>query len=133
MDPLRKTLPDYTPIVDRQFYIRGLDCRMVDLSDLKDFILPPADEIATAVTDSLNYHLGTVKGRTRLHALHSSLTAAGIDATIFPTEAALTTDGPDGVGAIAVDNEAATFTDTRKVALSLTSPFPSCTPQPFRK
>jgi hypothetical protein len=48
-----------------------------------------------------------------------------IEVTNFPTEASLsTTDEPDGVGAAAMGNEAATFTDTRKVVLSLTSPFP---------
>jgi hypothetical protein len=71
--------------------------------------------MATTVTDSLNCHLidlNTWRGRTGIQALHSCLTAAGIDATSFPTEAALTTDGPDGVGGIAMDNEPATFTDT---------------------
>jgi hypothetical protein len=46
-------------------------------------------------------------------------------------EAALTTDGPDGVGAIAMGNEDASFTDTRKVVRSLTTP--SSTLQPSRK
>jgi hypothetical protein len=31
--PLRTTLPNYTPIVDRQFCKWGLDCRMVELSN----------------------------------------------------------------------------------------------------
>jgi hypothetical protein len=51
----------------------------------------------------------------------------GIDATGFRTEAALTTGGPDGVGAIdrpAMGNEADTITDTRKVFLNLTSLLP---------
>jgi hypothetical protein len=52
---LRTTLPDYIHTIDRQFYIWGLDCRMVELSDFTDFILPLADEMATVVTDSLNY------------------------------------------------------------------------------
>jgi hypothetical protein len=97
---------------------------MIEVSDFKDFILPPADQMATTVTDSLNYQLEIAKGQTGQHALHSSLTAAGIDATSFPTEVALTTDGPDGVGANAMVNEAATFTDTRKVVASRTSPLP---------
>jgi hypothetical protein len=82
--------------------------------------------MATAVTDSINYHLNTARGTTGLHALHYTLTATGIDVANFPTEAALTADGPDGVGAIAIDNEAATtFTDTRKaVVLGLITPFP---------
>jgi hypothetical protein len=105
---------------------------MVELSNFTDFILPPSDKISTAATDSLNYHFNTTKGQPGLHALHSSFIAAGIDASGFPTKVALSTDGPDGVGAIAMGNEAATFTDTRKVVLSLASPFP-CTPQPFRK
>jgi hypothetical protein len=92
---------------------------MVELSNLPEFILLPAAQMAIAVTDSLNFHLITAKGHTRLHGLPSSLDASG-----FPTEAALTTDGPDGVGAIATGNEVDTFTDTRKVVLRLTSPFP---------
>jgi hypothetical protein len=100
---------------------------MVELSDFKGFILPSDDKMFTAITDSLNYHLDTTKGRTGLHVVHSFLTAAGIDATSFPTEAALTIDGPEGVVAIAMDTEVATFTDTRKVVLSFTPPFPSTT------
>jgi hypothetical protein len=96
---------------------------MVELSDCTAFALPPADHMATAVTDSLNY-LDTKKGWTGLNALHSSLTAAGIGASNFPTEAALTTDGPDGVRAIAIGNETATFVGTRKVVLSLSAPLP---------
>jgi hypothetical protein len=57
------------------------------------------------------------------HALQSSLTA-WIDTTNFSTEAALTADGPDGLGYVAMGNEDATFTDTRKVVVSLTSPLP---------
>jgi hypothetical protein len=78
--------------------------------------------MATAGTDSLHYHVNTTKSRTGLHALHTSLTT-WIDVACFCTEAALTADGPDGVGDIAMGNEAATFTDTRKVVLSLTIPF----------
>jgi hypothetical protein len=52
--PLRKTLPDHTPTVDRQLYKWGLDFRMVELSDFADFIVPPANQMATTVTDSLN-------------------------------------------------------------------------------
>jgi hypothetical protein len=109
--PLRTMLPNYTPTVDRDFYRWGLDCRMVELPNFADFILPRADHMTTAVTDSLNYHLNTRKGNTGLHDLHSSLT----------------TDGPDHVGAIAMGNDADTFTDTRKVALSLTSPLQKIT------
>jgi hypothetical protein len=91
---------------------------MVDLSNFADLILPlVVEQMATAVTDSLKYHLNTAKGHSGLHDLHSSRKTAGIDATDFPTEAALTTDGPDGVGAIAMGNEA----NTRKVVVSLTS------------
>jgi hypothetical protein len=35
---------------------------MVELSNFADFILYPTDQMATAVTDSLNYHLNTAKG-----------------------------------------------------------------------
>jgi hypothetical protein len=129
--PLRTTLPNYNPTIDRQFYMCGLDCRMVELANFTDFILPPADQMATTVTDWLSYHLNTTKGRTGLHALHSSLTATRIAAS-FPTKAAFTTDGPDGDGAIAMGNENTTLTDTRKVVLSLTTPFPSSTLQPSK-
>jgi hypothetical protein len=87
MAPLRKTLPAYTPTVDRKFSIWGLNCRMVDLSDLTDYILPPAYKMARAITDSLNYHLNTTKGRNVLHAMRSNLTALGINVTSFPTGA----------------------------------------------
>jgi hypothetical protein len=80
--------------------------------------------MATTITDSLNYHLDTTRGRTGLHALPSTLVTSWIDFTNFPTEAALTADGPDGVEAIAMGNEAATFTGTRKMVLSLTSRLP---------
>jgi hypothetical protein len=50
MAPLRKTLPEYTRAFDREFYEWGLDCRMFELSDVKDFILPPGDQMATTVT-----------------------------------------------------------------------------------
>jgi hypothetical protein len=88
--------------------------------------------MANAVIDSLNYHLNTEKGQSGPHALHSSLTTAGIDAIGFPTEATLTTDGLDGVGAISMGNDADTFTDNRK-DLSLTPPSPYYTPQPSKK
>jgi hypothetical protein len=65
-------------------------------------MLPPADEMAATVTDSLNYHLGTDHGSTTLHALLSSLTAAGLDATQHQAAATLTTAIPDGAGAIAM-------------------------------
>jgi hypothetical protein len=97
---------------------------MVEFSNFADFILPPADQMATAVTHSLRYHLYISKGQPGLHALHSSLTTAGVDATGLPTKAALTTDGLDGIGAIALGSEADTCTDARKVVLSLTSPLP---------
>jgi hypothetical protein len=95
---------------------------MVKLSNFTYVILPLADHMATSVNDSLNYHLNTANGRTGLHDLHSTLDAAGIDASGIPSEAILTTDGHDGVSAIAMGNEAASFTDTREVVLSLTSP-----------
>jgi hypothetical protein len=80
--------------------------------------------MATTVTNSINYHLDTVRGRSGLHALHSTLTAARIDVTNFSTEAVLSANGPDGVGDIAMAKEDATFYDTRKVVLSLTYPLP---------
>jgi hypothetical protein len=35
---------------------------MVEKSDFTDFILPPADKMATAITDPINYHLDTARG-----------------------------------------------------------------------
>jgi hypothetical protein len=67
--PLQSKQTTYTPIVPRQFYQWGLNCSMVDMSDLPNFILPPADKMATAVTDSINYHLDTARGQSSLHAL----------------------------------------------------------------
>jgi hypothetical protein len=58
--PLRETLPDYTPTIDRKFYIWGLTCCVVKLSDSTCFILPPADHMATTFTDSLNYQIEIV-------------------------------------------------------------------------
>jgi hypothetical protein len=80
--------------------------------------------MAVAVTDSLHFHLDTARGKTTLHALLSYLTAAGVNVTTHQVEAALTIDGPDGLGAIAMGSADSTFTDTRKVVLSLTSPLP---------
>jgi hypothetical protein len=59
--PLRTTLSSYTPTIDRQFYKWGVGCRMVELSNFTGSILPSADQMATAVTDSLNYHLNIAK------------------------------------------------------------------------
>jgi hypothetical protein len=131
--PLHTALHNYTPTVNRQLFKRGLDCRIVELSNFADFIIPQTDHMAIALIDSLNYHMNIGKGMSGLHDLHSSLTTPRIDDPGFPTQAALSTDGPDGVGAIATGNEAATFTDTRKVVISLTSPSPSYTPKLFRK
>jgi hypothetical protein len=75
-----------------------------------------------AVTNSLNYHLNIVRGKATLHALLSSLTAVGLDVTAHQAEAELTTEGPDDFGDIATVSADTTFTDTRKVVLSLTSP-----------
>jgi hypothetical protein len=68
---------------------------MVEKSDFTDFIFPPADIMAVAVTDSLNYHLDSTRGRTALQTLLFSLTSAGVNVTTHRAEAALTTDGPD--------------------------------------
>jgi hypothetical protein len=90
-----------------------------------NFILLMAYKMAVAVTDSLNYHLDTARGRTTLQALFSSLTNAGvINVTTHQAEATLTADGPDRAGAINMGSADSTFTDTRKVALSLTSSQP---------
>jgi hypothetical protein len=73
---------------------------MVETSDFTNFILPSDDKMAVAVTDSLN--LGTARGKTSLPALLSALTAAGVDVITNQPKAALTADGTDGVGAIAM-------------------------------
>jgi hypothetical protein len=122
MAPLRSKQPDYTPTIDLQLYRWGLDCRMVELSDITDVALPPKHQMVKAVTDSINYHFDTTRGRSGQHALHSTLTAAKIHVSNLPTEAVVTADGPDGVRATTMGNETATFAATRKVVLSLTSP-----------
>jgi hypothetical protein len=78
--------------------------------------------MATATIDYIKYHRDTARGRTCLHPFYSSLAAAGIDVYYYPTRAELTTDVPDGVCAIAMVEAYATFTNTRKVVLILTSP-----------
>jgi hypothetical protein len=122
--PLHSRQTDYTPNIPRRFYCWGLDYSMVEHSDLSDYILPPADKMATAVIDSNNCHLDTARGRTCLHNLSSSLAAAGIDVSNYQIEAALTTGGPEGVGAIAMGEADDIFKDTRKNVFSLTSPLP---------
>jgi hypothetical protein len=53
---------------------------MVEKSKFLEYILSLADPMATAVVDSVNnYHRDTAPGRTCLHTLYSSLTAAGVD------------------------------------------------------
>jgi hypothetical protein len=78
--------------------------------------------MATAVIDSIYYHRVTARGRTCLHNLYSTLIAAGIDVPNYHTKPEIATDGPNGVGAIAMGEPEAIFKDTRKVVLSLTSP-----------
>jgi hypothetical protein len=62
------------------------------------------------------------RGSTTLHVIMSSLIAARLDATQNQAAASLSTAGPEGAGAIAMGSADTTFTDTRKVVLSLTSP-----------
>jgi hypothetical protein len=92
---------------------------MIEPSDFADFALLLADHMAIAITDSINYHLDMARGRYGLHALYSTLMAARVDHTNFPTEAALSADELGWVGAVAMANEAATFTDTRKITIPL--------------
>jgi hypothetical protein len=91
-------------------------------TDFTNTILPVAENIVIAVTEILNYHFTTFRGQNSLHNLSSSLTAAGVDVPIHPIAATLTTDGPDGVGTIAMESAGGSFTDTRKAFLSHTSP-----------
>jgi hypothetical protein len=100
------------------------DCSKVEKSDFTNFIRPPANMMAVVVIDSLNYNLDNARGRTTLQALLISLTAAGINVTSHQVEARLTTDGPDGAGAISMGSASSTFTNTRKVVYSLASPLP---------
>jgi hypothetical protein len=51
--PLHTQPTDYTPIVSRPFYRWGLKCSTVVKSDFTNFIIPPADKMAVAVTDSM--------------------------------------------------------------------------------
>jgi hypothetical protein len=104
---------------------------MVEKTDFSDYILPPADKMATAAIDCINYHRDTAQGQTYTHTLHahhtrtpSSLTTVGIEVSNYQTEAELSTDGLDEVVAIAMHEADATFKDTCKVVLSLTSPLP---------
>jgi hypothetical protein len=78
--------------------------------------------MVVAVTDSMHYHLDTARGKTSLRAFLSSLTAARVDITQHEATATLITEGPNGFGAIAMDTADNSFTDTRKVVISLISP-----------
>jgi hypothetical protein len=97
---------------------------MVGKLDFSYYILTPADQLATAIIDYTKYYRDASRGRTCIHTLYSSLTTAGIDVSNYQIVAEFTTDGPDGVGAIAMGEADATFQDTRKVVVSLTSPRP---------
>jgi hypothetical protein len=100
--PLHNKKTEHILTVIIRFYLRGLDCSMVKKSDFTNSILPLAYKMPVAVNDPLNYHFDTARGKTTLQALLSSLTAAGLDITTLQTEATLTSDGPDGVGAVAM-------------------------------
>jgi hypothetical protein len=114
----------YAPTVQRHFYRWGLDCLMVETSDFANSLLSPTDKMATTITDTINYHIDTARGRNNLHALYPSLTATGIDVSQHQTKSALTINGPDGIGAIAMGDADITLTGPCKVVLSLTSPLP---------
>jgi hypothetical protein len=45
----------YIPTIDRSFYLRGLECRIVEASDIKNFILPLTGNIVVDITYSPNY------------------------------------------------------------------------------
>jgi hypothetical protein len=64
--PLHSKQTDYIPIVSRLFYRWGLDYSIVEKSDFANFILPSADNMAVVVTDSMDYHLDTARGKTTL-------------------------------------------------------------------
>jgi hypothetical protein len=57
------------------FYRWDLDCRLMETSSFTNFILPPADKMVVVVTDPLNYHIDTPRGKTTLQALFSLLTS----------------------------------------------------------
>jgi hypothetical protein len=97
---------------------------MMETIEPTNFILPSADKMTSTVTDSINRHLDIARGRASLHTLYSSLSTAGIDVFGHQTEAALTANGPDEVGAIAMGDADATFTYTCKAVFSLISPPP---------
>jgi hypothetical protein len=106
---------------------------MLETFGFTDFILPTAEKMAVAVTYLLSYHLATARGQASPHNLMSFLTAAGVDVSTHPTEATiLPTDGSYGIGDIAMGSAEATFSDSRKVVLSLISPFLSYTPTPSK-
>jgi hypothetical protein len=77
--PLNNKQTKYIPTVNKLSYRWGLECRLIETSGFTNFILPKANELDAAVTDSLNYHLDTARGTTTLVSLLSSLTTAGVD------------------------------------------------------
>jgi hypothetical protein len=96
--PLHSKQTEYMPTVIKLFYRYGLDYRLIETSGFTNVNLPPADKMAIAVIDSMNYHLDTARNRTTLYALLSSLTAARVDVTMHQAKATLTTtEGPDGI------------------------------------
>jgi hypothetical protein len=99
-----------------------MDCWLIETSGFTNFVLPPADIMALAVTDFLNYRLDTARGKTSLLVLQSSLTATRVDITQHDATATLTTDEPDETGVTAMGTADNSLTDTRKVAISLISP-----------
>jgi hypothetical protein len=122
--PLHSKQTEYIPAVRRLFYRCGLDCSILEKFYFTNFILPPADKMAVAVTDSLKYHLDTTRAKTTLQALLSSLAAHGVDVTTHQAEATLPSDGPNGVGAIAMGTTDTLLPGSIRSFSSLTSRLP---------
>jgi hypothetical protein len=79
--PLHIKQTDYTPTANRLFYRWDLDWSMVENSDIANFILLSADNMAVAIKDSLNYHFDTARGKTTLQGLLCTLTTVGVNVT----------------------------------------------------
>jgi hypothetical protein len=74
------------PLVDKSFYRWGLDCRVIEVSDLENFILPPAEKQGMAIIGSLTSDLAIHRGRLRLTNLLTDPTTVGVAIAFLSTE-----------------------------------------------
>jgi hypothetical protein len=94
---------------------------MVEAKNVESFVVPPTEQLGKAITDSIIKELAAESDKLRLKHMLDKITAEGIDTSTYNTEFNLTTKGPNGSGTHSLGTEDSTFTDNRKLALSLLS------------